>query len=396
MEQVAEHIQRYFHVFPDVSDAMVPTDGHHNVWSGQCCIRTHTQSFTTIKLTKPSNMTRCPATECAVVNDNIDTQQTRHQNIISPAAELTSPSQTVVQSAELWTSAASPYILRGHPVCTDDSSWRYSMYTCADLPPTMCGTGTSTSSCPVRCGSCARQPQTEGSTAANTIDVSEGALLSIEPGVRVLVSNGGGIHVSGGLLAAGEPHASIEFGSLLDSADCQRWGGVTVTPSSHGVLLRHVWLVGATTALTVTGPSTDSPIVIEKCAFDDWEVAAVVYEGADSLVLRQSSFGLGPRAVQTGNASPRAIVGNGDSRAVIEHCVFDAFRGAGAQGNRQPDMASVIIDHGQPVLRSNTFLRDAINCDDGSSALRINEVVVGVPPILVAAALQIIFRAAAY
>lgn len=259
----------------------------------------------------------------------------------------------------------------------------------------MCGSGTSTSSCPVRCGSCARQPQTEGSTAAATVEISEGALLSIEPGVRVLASNGGGIHVSGGLLAAGDPDASIELGSLLESADCQRWGGVTVTPSSHGVLLRHVWLVGATTALAVTGPGTNSPVVIEKCAFDDWEVAAVVFEDADSLVLRHSSFGLGHRAVQTDNASPRAIIGNGNSRAVIEHCVFDAFRGAGAQGNRQPDMASVIIDQGQPVLRSNTFIRDAITCNDGSSALRINEVVVRVPNVLVTAALQMVFRAAA-
>lgn len=152
-----------------------------------------------------------------------------------------------------------------------------------------------------------------------------------------------------------------------------------MTPSSHGVLLRHVWLVGATTALAVTGPVTaspDSPVVIEKCAFDDWEVAAVVYEDTESLVLRQCSFGLGHRAVRPDNASPLAIIGTGNSLAVIEHCVFDAFQTVRAQGSQQPGMAAVIMDQGHAVLRSNTFLRDAIACDDGSSALRINEIVV--------------------
>ena len=197
----------------------------------------------------------------------------------------------------------------------------------------------------------------------------------------MLVSQGGRIHVSGGLLAAGQPDASIELGSLLDFADCQRWGGVVVMPSSHGVLLRHVWLVGATTALTVTGADNSGPVVIENCAFDDWQVAAVFYEGTDSLVLRQSSFGLGHRSVQpAAAASPLAIVAGGGSRVgvgvVIERCVFNAFRGGNTEGTRQPDMDAVIVGQGQAVVRSNTFIRDAIACDDGSSGLRINEVVV--------------------
>ena len=34
-EQVAEHIQQYYHVFPAVSTSMVHTDGHDDVWRGK-------------------------------------------------------------------------------------------------------------------------------------------------------------------------------------------------------------------------------------------------------------------------------------------------------------------------------------------------------------------------
>ena len=44
--------------------------------------------------------------------------------------------------------------------------------------------------------------------------------------------------------------------------------------ASSGALLRHVWLTGATTALTVQGAGLNgdrSPhVVVEQCAFDDW------------------------------------------------------------------------------------------------------------------------------
>lgn len=200
----------------------------------------------------------------------------------------------------------------------------------------------------------------------------------------MLVSQLGSIRVSGTLLAAGQPDASIELGSLLDSAECQRWGGVVVVPSSRGVLLQYVWLTGATTALTVNRPGSgvgDSPVVVDKCAFDDWQESAVVYQGTDSVIIRQSTFGLGQGGGQAAIMRSSVVVGNGGDGAVIEHCVFNGFRGD-VEGTQQPNIATVVIDQGQPVLRSNTFLRDATTCNDGSLALRINEIVVRfrVPP----------------
>lgn len=63
---------------------------------------------------------------------------------------------------------------------------------------------------------------------------------------------------------------------------------LAVEPSSPGVLLRHVWVSGAATALRVRGGGGVGPsVVAEDCAFDDWGAAAVDFEvGGDVNVIR--------------------------------------------------------------------------------------------------------------
>jgi hypothetical protein len=63
---------------------------------------------------------------------------------------------------------------------------------------------------------------------------------------------------------------------------------LAVEPSSPGVLLRHVWVSGAATALRVRGGGgVGLSVVAEDCAFDDWGAAAVDFEvGVDVNVIR--------------------------------------------------------------------------------------------------------------
>ena len=173
--------------------------------------------------------------------------------------------------------------------------------------------------------------------------------------------------MNGALLAEGRPEASIEFGSHQESADCAPWSGVAIAAGSRGALLRHVWLVGASTALTVTG---NAVVVVEKCAFDDWQTAAVVYNSPGALTIRQSSFGLSSSFGPLPAITPTVVVGAGAAAAVvIEHCVF-AGRFADAGSTNTPG----------PTIRASTFQYDATTACAAEGApslsrLKINEIV---------------------
>ncbi len=109
-----------------------------------------------------------------------------------------------------------------------------------------------------------------------SVQVPPGETLGVEGGVRALFGDGQGVFVSGALVASGRVDASIEFGPQPGSAECAAWNGIDVAASSTGLLLRYAWLVGASTALTVQS-ETDAPMVVESCAFDDWQTAAISY-----------------------------------------------------------------------------------------------------------------------
>ena len=233
------------------------------------------------------------------------------------------------------------------------------------------GAGAAPAGCAVPSPPVAHGPQPGGHavwTSANSPVVATGhvnvaQLLAVEPGVRGLFAGGSGLTVNGALLAEGRPEASIEFGSHQESADCAPWSGVTVATGSRGALLRHVWLVGATTALTVAG---DAPVVVERCAFDDWQTAAVQYASAGALTIRQTSFGLSSSFGALAAITPTVVTGTGAAAAVvIEHCVF-AGRFADADSTITPG----------PTIRSNMFQNDdTAACALQAPGPKINEIV---------------------
>jgi hypothetical protein len=198
-------------------------------------------------------------------------------------------------------------------------------------------------------------------------DVAVEQLLAVEAGLRVLFAAGASLTVTGALLAEGRPDASIEFGSQQNTLACAPWLGVKIMEGSRGALLRYVWLVGATIALTVVGAA---PVVVEKCAFDDWETAAVQYDAAVALTIRQTTFGLSSDSasgVPTA-PSPAVVTGTGATAAIIiEHCVF---------GGRFADAPAAAISPG-PTIRANTFQYDAVTACAASAGLTINEIVAG-------------------
>ena len=200
-----------------------------------------------------------------------------------------------------------------------------------------------------------------------SVQVPPGETLGVEGGVRALFGDGQGVFVSGALVASGRVDASIEFGPQPSSAECAAWNGIDVAASSSGLLLRYAWLVGASTALTVQS-ETDAPMVVESCAFDDWQTAAISYNtaGPASLVIRSSTFRLRPSALVSlalpaGDSA--AVAGQGPS--VIEECVF-----------ARSSQVALQIEGAQPTISSNTFLGDAggDGCEVPATTLRINEV----------------------
>lgn len=200
----------------------------------------------------------------------------------------------------------------------------------------------------------------EGSPYEATCDleVPKGSVLTIDPGVEVLLDAGVELLVRGEIHALGEEASPV----VLTASGSSRWEGVTIDHDGDGDArpssLRHVRLSRGSTLLEVhtTG---DSEILVEHCTFDRWNGNALEWDRSDGLHVSHCDFGLETPLEESANETIHGV----RAATIIEYCTFSPRRGY----NDVMDISDSSWPGPVPTVRYNLFLGgedDAIDYDN--------------------------------
>jgi hypothetical protein len=129
-----------------------------------------------------------------------------------------------------------------------------------------------------------------------TLIVEDGATLTIQPGVSVVIDVDAMLIIRGGLRCMGTPDSMVVFEPFRPG---DRWGGIGIIEADETVEIRHARLVRThpisfhQTPLPGVVTSYSSDVIVSDCEFDDdWYGSGVALRhGATGLITRSSFTG---------------------------------------------------------------------------------------------------------
>lgn len=226
-----------------------------------------------------------------------------------------------------------------------------------------------------------------------TVVVTNGIVLTLEPGTRLLMSTGATLLVHGQLLAGGTSNAPIHF---TREAAGQRWKQIRFVQAAHS-LLRHCVIEFADSVGTHLDYYDDdcdtntqpparnyheavvavaSPLDIENCLFRNLPDTGSTAEGDAIAIISDDPQTPGPASARIRSCQFPSI-GQGihtrHSYVLVEHCLFSGKRGDNDDIDLYGESDPV------PLIRNNTFLaghEDKIN-PTRCSAIIVNNFISG-------------------